>query len=138
MSDNETLFPEREKLGEGTLSGPTTAVKAPKVINIRDTNFLKTGQLPANSVYVGRANFIYDKRTASIWRPKQSKWHNPYREGVDGTKHEVIEKFRARLMSKPELLAQIEELRGKDLACHCFPKRCHAEVLLKIANEPGN
>jgi hypothetical protein len=25
-------------------------------------------------------------------------------------------------------------LRGKDLACWCAPKRCHAEVLRELAN----
>jgi Domain of unknown function (DUF4326) len=27
------------------------------------------------------------------------------------------------------------ELRGKTLLCYCHPKRCHADVLAKIADE---
>jgi hypothetical protein len=27
-------------------------------------------------------------------------------------------------------------LRGHNLACWCAPKRCHAETLLRLANEP--
>jgi hypothetical protein len=32
----------------------------------------------------------------------------------------------------------LEELRGKDLACWCGPDeaRCHADVLLELANTP--
>lgn len=35
------------------------------------------------------------------------------------------------------LLAHLESLRGKDLACHCESDRpCHADVLLRLANAP--
>jgi len=35
------------------------------------------------------------------------------------------------------LLAHLESLRGKDLACHCEADRpCHADVLLRLANAP--
>lgn len=27
------------------------------------------------------------------------------------------------------------ELRGKVLGCHCFPLACHADVLLRVAND---
>ena len=38
--------------------------------------------------------------------------------GLDGTREEVIEKYRAWLLEQPEgLMAALPELRGKDLAC---------------------
>ena len=32
------------------------------------------------------------------------------------------------------ILAALHELRGKNLVCWCAPKRCHAEVLIELAN----
>lgn len=70
----------------------------------------------ANAVYVGRP----------------SKWGNPYFVGVDGTREQVIAKYRALLMIK--LPGDLDELRGKDLVCWCHPLPCHADVLLELAN----
>jgi len=54
--------------------------------------------------------------------------------GLDGTREEVIEKYRAWLLDQPGLIAALPELRGKDLAYWCAPERCHGEVLLELAN----
>ena len=54
--------------------------------------------------------------------------------GRDGTRAEVIAIFRDYLLSRPELMAALPELRGKDPACWCSPEPCHDEVLLELAN----
>ena len=54
--------------------------------------------------------------------------------GRDGTREEVIAKYRAWLVQQPELMATLPELQGKDLACWCAPEPCHAEVLGELAN----
>ena len=66
-----------------------------------------------------------------IGRP--SKWGNPFVLGKDGTRQEVIEKYRTWIMQQPHLLASISELRGKTLGCWCAPKSCHGDVLLELA-----
>jgi len=43
-------------------------------------------------------------------------------------------KYRAWLLQRPELMAALPELRGKDLVCWCAPEPCHADVLLELAN----
>ena len=91
----------------------------PRVLNFRIDG------CPEGSVYIGRA-------APGGWR--QSKWHNPYREGKDGTREEVIEKFEQYLCDSPALLDQINELRGKNLVCWCAPLPCHGDVLLVLAN----
>lgn len=68
-----------------------------------------------------------------IRRP--AKWGNPFIIGVDGTRKEVIEKYRKWLLANPELLADIEELRGKILGCWCYPKPCHGDVIIEILND---
>jgi len=72
--------------------------------------------IPANAIYVGRP----------------SKWGNRYVIGRDGTRDEVIKKYE-QWLAKSGL--DVTELRGKDLVCWCKPKACHADVLMKLANQ---
>jgi hypothetical protein len=74
-----------------------------------------------------------DHRYYFIGRP--SKFGNPFVINSDGTREEVVQKFKDYLMSKPSLLeAARKELKGKVLVCYCAPKMCHGDVLLEIAN----
>lgn len=69
-----------------------------------------------------------------IGRP--SKWGNPFVIGKDGTREEVIEKYRQWLVPILEEhgVGPIAELKGKTLGCWCAPKPCHGDVLLELAN----
>lgn len=68
-----------------------------------------------------------------IGRP--SKWGNPYMMGLDGSREEVIEKFRIHLAESPKLIqAAKNELAGKHLLCFCKPAPCHGDILLSVAN----
>ena len=88
----------------------------PRVLNKR------TDVIPPDAVYVGRP----------------TKWGNPYIVGPDGTRDEVIQKFRLHVLHYMNLgvgpLSDLSELRGKDLVCWCSPLPCHADVLLELAN----
>lgn len=70
-----------------------------------------------------------------IYIGRPSKWGNPYVIGKDGTRKEVIEKYKLWVKSQPELLDSIKELKGKRLGCWCYPKACHGDVLADLANE---
>jgi hypothetical protein len=85
----------------------------PKVFNKRHRN------VPADAVYVGRPSW----------------WGNPFELGKDGDRAQVIEKFRL-FMADDSVRREmcIAHLQGKHLVCWCAPKPCHADVLLKIAN----
>ena len=87
---------------------------------------------------------------------RPGKWGNPFRVGgwfrweVDGTWSEAprsgaagyveiadramaVEWFARLMETRPVDLA---ELRGKNLACWCRPgEPCHADVLLRLAND---
>lgn len=67
-----------------------------------------------------------------IGRP--SKWGNPFVIGRDGTRAEVIAKYRVWIATQPQLLAALRELRGKRLGCFCAPQACHGDVLAELAN----
>ena len=67
---------------------------------------------------------------------RTTEWGNLFKIGRDGTRAEVIAKYEAlvhqAICQNPDWLAP---LRGKDLICWCFPKACHADVLLRMAND---
>src|SRR5215204_1540202 len=81
-------------------------------------------------VYVGRG-----KRGTKL---EKSKWHNPYVVGKDGTRDECIEHFEGDFWAGALEVGwdNLPEIRGKTLACHCAPKKCHADFLLRFANQP--
>jgi hypothetical protein len=54
--------------------------------------------------------------------------------GRDGSRDEVIAKYRTWIVRQPVLMAALHELRGKDLVCWCAPERCHADLLIELAN----
>lgn len=73
-----------------------------------------------------------DEYDVYIGRP--GKWGNPFEIGKDGTRTEVIEKFRKWIQTQPELLAALPELAGKRLGCWCSPQKCHGDILYELAN----
>ncbi|MFD9700054.1 DUF4326 domain-containing protein [Lentzea sp. NPDC059081] len=82
-------------------------------------------------VYVGRAMY------RGGWHLAASPFANPFRPGVDGTREEVVVRYRAWLLDRPDLPARLPELRGRRLGCWCAPLPCHAEVLAELANREG-
>ncbi len=73
-----------------------------------------------------------DKYDIYIGRP--SKWGNPFVIGKDGTREEVVAKYKTSITSNPRLLRDIRELRGRILGCWCKPHACHGDVLAELAN----
>ena len=70
-----------------------------------------------------------------IGRP--SKWGNPFKIGPDGSRKQVIEKYRKYILSNDKLLNSLDELEGKTLGCWCKPKACHGDVLVELVNKKG-
>jgi len=83
------------------------------------------------------ATRVVNRRTGEpydLMVDRTSFWGNPFHVGVDGTRSEVIAKYRAMVLSRPDMLARLPELRGKVLGCWCKPRQCHADVLAELAN----
>jgi hypothetical protein len=71
-----------------------------------------------------------------VTRLSGSPFGNPFCLGRDGGRAQVLAKFEAFVAKHPELVERAKrELRGKDLLCWCAPKKCHADVWLRIAND---
>ena len=68
-----------------------------------------------------------------IGRP--SKWGNPFVIGPDGSREQVIKKYRAWVLAQPALMAALPELDGKILACWCAPRPCHGDVLAELVRQ---
>lgn len=64
-------------------------------------------------------------------------WGNPFEIGRDGTRKQVIEKYKKYFYSNPELMERAKkELRGKVLGCWCKPKNaCHGDVIAEFLNK---
>lgn len=76
------------------------------------------------------------KEKYDIYIGRPSKWGNPFVVGVDGDRDMVIAKYEEWINARPYLIAMAkQELKGKILGCWCAPKKCHGDVLLRIANE---
>ena len=64
-----------------------------------------------------------------------TQWGNPFKEGVDGTRDEVCDKYEVYIRNNPILLAELPKLEGETLGCYCKPKRCHGDMLVKLLEE---
>lgn len=94
-----------------------------RVYNKREKN------IPEGAVYVGRPG----------------KWGNPFThkkgtraQTLVATRDEAVSKYREWILTQPELMGSLHNLKGKDLVCWCAPAACHADVLLELANKESN
>jgi hypothetical protein len=85
---------------------------------------------------------------------RSTKWGNPFIFIEDGTRAECVALFRGllrdgaapsrriadyprRLDIRADILRNIDQLRGKNLACWCrLDEPCHADVLIELAYAP--
>jgi hypothetical protein len=74
------------------------------------------------------------KSNFDLYIGRPSKWGNPFEIGKDGTRAEVIEKYREYVLSTPHLFDSLHELKGLTLGCWCSPLPCHGDVLVDLYN----
>lgn len=75
---------------------------------------------------------VSEPHDVCVMRP--GKWGNPFRVGVHGTRRQVVEKHKEWLPQQKGLMADLEELRGKRIACCCHGQPCHAYTLAEFAD----
>ena len=133
LTNNNTIIEESNSTIHEGYEGSKPIREASPIENEKNTSETMTRVVHCRrepyDVYIGRE---YHKDGVDL---QQSKWHNPYIEGRDGTRQEVIEKFRDYIISKkPDLIASLPELKAKVLGCHCSPKPCHGDILIELIN----
>ena len=79
-----------------------------------------------------------NKDPYDVYIGRGTKWGNPFVEGKDGTRKEIIQRFRDWLMLNDKLMADITDLDGKTLGCHCKPKDCHGDVIVSVIESLKN
>ena len=76
------------------------------------------------------------KEPFDVYIGRPSMWGNPFKIGIDGSRQEVIQKYKEMIIVNAELIKQIPlELKGKTLGCWCKPYPCHGDVLAELADK---
>lgn len=82
------------------------------------------------------------KEKYDIYIGRPSEWGNPFshRDGTLAaykveTREEAVAAYRKWILTKPELLKRLPELKDKVLACWCAPLACHGDVLAELADK---
>lgn len=79
-----------------------------------------------------------NKSNFDIYIGRGSKWGNPFKIGIDGTRAEVIVKYEQYIRNTPILIESLYELKDKTLGCYCHPLPCHGDILKKLYFEFHN
>lgn len=95
------------------------------VINVLKDDYSKDDP---NFVYIGRAN------NRCKHKFPESKWKNPFVKDKDGTRDEVVQMHKDWIVTQPELMAALHEIKGKVLGCYCHPLTCHGHYLAELAD----
>jgi len=87
---------------------------------------------------------VVNKRTArprdgDVYIGRPSIFGNPFEVGEDGTREEVLAKFKqyflTRLAQDSTFHQAVEALRGKRLVCWCVPLPCHGQIIAAYLEE---
>jgi len=86
-----------------------------------------------------------NKESYDILIDRTTMWGNPFEIGRDGSRSEVIDKFRKWLngeaytdfkqKEREAILFNLDVLENKTLACWCKPKACHGDVYRDMVEE---
>ena len=75
------------------------------------------------------------KEDYDVYIGRGSKWGNPFVIGKDGTREEVIEKYRLWLWQQIKdryiLKEDLLKLDNQRLGCFCKPQACHGDVIVR-------
>jgi hypothetical protein len=76
-----------------------------------------------------------NRENYSIYIGRNSMWGNPYSISRSQSREEVIEKYRKYLWKHIQsgniTINHLLSLDGQVLGCHCKPKACHGDVLVR-------
>lgn len=107
-----------------------------EVVNFRavmnDWNSRAETWLVPDIVYIGRENQAYHLKASPFANPFPVKREKGETEA--SARRRSIEQYRDYIGRRPDLLAQLWTLRGKKLACWCYPLACHGDVLVELLN----
>jgi len=71
-----------------------------------------------------------------IGRP--SRFGNPFVIGMDGSREDVIRKFREYISDNMDIVERLRSLKPKRLVCFCSPEACHGDVYVELLSEDSD
>lgn len=85
---------------------------------------------------MSRTTVVHINAGCDVRIDRRTKWGNPFKIGKDGSRADVIAKYRGWILhgAGQHLLDDLHELKGKRLGCHCAPAACHGDVLAELAD----
>lgn len=132
-----------EQVKAGTMR-MTDAAKAVKAIpkddwrqDERDRQSLCKGGMTVVANASKDQNLIQWAETESkaVRIDRGTKYGNPFLLDADGDRDYVCNCYEKHyLPHKPSITSDIRKLKGKVLVCHCYPLRCHGDMLAGKAN----
>ena len=83
--------------------------------------------------YANHDDYVYIGRQHENLPGISDYWGNPdQKTDTMQDRERSIDNYRSYISGRPDMMARLEELRGKKLLCFCDPLPCHAEVLLEL------
>jgi hypothetical protein len=82
---------------------------------------------------VNQSKSLYD-----VYIGRGSIFGNPYEIGIDGTRAEVLERYKKWfdfMIRDAIFLRELDQLEGKVLGCFCKPELCHGDIIAGFLNE---
>lgn len=106
--------------------------KITKVVSVKVKELRKIG-CQSLAEWVKDPNHLYIGRDMSFYVPgaTASKWSNPFPLKKHG-RDKCLELYKEYIKNDPMLLKDLEELRGKELGCWCYPEKCHGDILVEL------
>ena len=99
-----------------------------RVVNIRKEPY---------DVYIGRPSkwgncftWVPPKRTKLTMARSERYIHEDLH--IVGSREEAIEAYEAWILTQPQLLEDLHELKNQVLGCFCAPLPCHGEILVRL------
>lgn len=129
---------DKVKAGKMTMQDATRVVRAIPTEPWLDDENDRKADVESGKTVVANAkrdkNLIQwaERKGLSVRIDRSSDFGNPFILGDDGNRDDVCDAYHDHyLPHKPSILAQLKNLRGKVLVCHCYPARCHGESLIQ-------
>lgn len=77
---------------------------------------------------------VHKSAPYDVYIGRPSKWGNPF-PLTRFSRSEAIQKYSEWIVTQPELINSLYELRGKRLGCWCKPAACHGDVLVNLIKD---
>lgn len=148
VSDAKKVKQEAPEVFERLKAGKITLQDAKREVAKRPTDDWKEDERGRKERCEGGATVVANAsrdKNLIAWAEREglavrvdrgTRYGNPFVLGEDGDRDEVCDAYGVHyLPHKPSIAERASELVGKVLVCHCYPERCHAEHLVKLATD---